>query len=155
VKLSTRQRFLYLDLARRAHARVFDPDDPTAPTLDDWRRAESRFACGKSWSDGLTNDDLTRCLQNFTAWLARQERASADELDAAVARNAPRKLASAIEDYCRTLGRGYVLGIIRQQFPGKFFFEQLDQREKTLLLTTCARAASRKEKSATTEPVNL
>jgi hypothetical protein len=98
--ITRKQRILYLDLARRAFERAFDPDDlartdsvssvfsvVSPPSLADWRRAECRYATGgRSMSDGLSNDQLSRALSNFRCWISSGRRATAEELDLAMGR---------------------------------------------------------------------
>jgi hypothetical protein len=134
---SVAQRKLYLDMAGKAYARCIDPDDNCALPLEAWRRDECRYATGgKSFSDGLTNDELTRALRNFGSRADTGERATEDEMRRAVARNhinALRALWESIEPGARIKVMRERFKIVVLEEAENFGSDELKELRLTLL----------------------
>jgi hypothetical protein len=105
----------YLSLARAAYERVYDPADfdPLAPTLDEWRRAECRYATeGKSLSDGLSNDEFSAAIANFKSWRDCGRRASHAE----IRREANRKRVEALRPLWEAVITAVRIDVIHDRF---------------------------------------
>jgi hypothetical protein len=155
-EINKQQRVLYLDLAGQAYAVAVDPEaasrdpgqvigDPSnqytshqspVPSLSDWRREECRYATGgRSFSDGLDNDQLTRALTNFRSWISHGARASEEQMLRAVNRHrveALRPLWDAISPSARITAMRNRFKIVVLEEAELFGGEELRQLRWTL-----------------------
>lgn len=144
--MSKSQRYLYLDAARRAYERAFDPDDHTAPTLEEWRHDQVAAALGipRRFRD-FTNRDLDIVLGHFRKLATNHTNTtnsdgadscasvpSVANSDAAIEAGECRRLLHVIRELRDALPTNYAATVLWQRFK-LTFDEELDTLDLTTL----------------------